>query len=76
MSLKRMMAMHGERVYVFARRAWAVLDASGPYPLLCFEDGECTSWEDWPDIQAGGIHKHFPALKCRLADRRPEPGRI
>lgn len=59
--------MDGERVYVFARRSWAVISMEGPYPLLILDDGNCISWEDCLDVQIGGIYRQPPALKMLLA---------
>ena len=62
-----MSKMDGKLVYVFANRAWARIRIDGPYPLLIFEDGNCASWEDWPDIQTGGIYIRPPVLKRLFA---------
>lgn len=39
----------------------------GPYSLLIFGDGNYVSWEDWPDIQTGGIYIRPPVLKRLFA---------
>lgn len=68
LSLAGMRRMDGERVYVASERAWARLDASGPYPLLILDSGERVNWEDWPDVQAGGIYQRPPVLRSFLRD--------
>ena len=67
LSLTKMRKMDGKHVYVFANRSWARISMKGPYPLLIFEDGNCASWEDWPDIQTGGIYIRPPLLKRPFA---------
>lgn len=67
LSLNRIRKMDGERVYVFSENMWAMISAKGPYPLLVLENRECRSWEDWPDVQSGGIYTRRPVLKSLLA---------
>ena len=67
LSLNRMRKMDGECVYVFSENMWARINTKGPYPLLVLENGECRNWEDWPDVQSGGIYTRRPVLKSFLS---------
>lgn len=68
--LEALYAMDGRRVFVFAYRSWARISIEGAYPLLVFDSGDCVSWEDWPDIQIGGLYRRRPALKLLLSKKR------
>lgn len=66
LSLEKMRKMDGKRVYVFSERSWATISMEGSYPLLILETGYCISWEDWPDVQNGGIYIRPPILKLLI----------
>lgn len=68
--LEALYAMDGRRVFVFACRSWARISIEGAYPLLVFDSGDCASWEDWPDIQTGGLYRRRPTLKLLLGEKR------